>query len=320
MSVTVLSTTDTHEAANATIGALASGEVVKPKPASGASQDEIKDAKDSGAEAKEVVDKSPPAKVDEGIDDDELDDEPKLDADGKPRKKGGFKKRIDKLNAKISLKDQEIEHWRKEALKAKGESVAEKKVETAPKASDVGKPKAENFNSHEEYIEAVTDWKLDQREKVKESKDKEVQVKTEFQKKIDTHRESVKAFAKEHADFDELIEDINDVPMSITVQQVILESDHGPELMYELAKNREEYERICKLPAIAAARELGKFESKFIKEKESNAVETKTTKAPAPLKTVGSKAGGSIKNLSDPNLSQREYEEIRAQQMKARGQ
>lgn len=102
------------------------------------------------------------------------------------------------------------------------------------------------------------------------------------------------------------MEDVDDIPMSLTVQEVILASDNGPELMYELAKNPEEYARICKLPAVQAARELGKFEAR-ISSSQDTKKETKQltkTKAPPPIKPVGSKASSVTKSPDDMDFQE----------------
>jgi hypothetical protein len=301
--VVINSTTDTPEAVTAAIGDLAKGKVIDQEPKDSESKSE-KESSEKGTEEKEV---KADAKEHEA-DSDHEDDEPSKEGDDKPKKKGGFKKKIEKLSGRLSAKEQEVEYWKNEALRQQKSGAAEKKVEQKAPASTEGKPKAESFDRHEDFVEALSDWKLDQKLKERDAKQSEAQVKTEHQKKVESHVERVKAFEKEHDDFKELIDDIDDIPMSFTVQEVILESENGPELMYELAKNRKEYEKICKLPAIAAARELGKFEARIAKD-ETKTVEKKTTKAPPPLKTVGSKSAGSTK--SPDEMSYREFKKWR---------
>jgi hypothetical protein len=82
--------------------------------------------------------------------------------------------------------------------------------------------------------------------------------------------------------------------------------------MYELAKNRKEYERINSLNALAMAREIGKIEAKLSRSKTTEAQEEikKITKAPAPLKPVGSKSSG-ISNKSPDEMDFHEYKKWR---------
>lgn len=256
--------------------------------------------------------------------DEEKDEESKddVEAKGESKPKKGFEKRIKKLVGKLSAKDQEIEYLKKElfnkAQVKENSSQDSQKVETKVE----GKPNPDNFDSHADYVEALTDWKLEQRETQRELKQRETQVRTEFQKQVESHNTRVKEFQKSHSDFMDVIESVDDIPMSHGLQDVIVQSDMGPALMYELCNNRAEYERINALGIVAAAREIGKIEARLSKSEEStNKKETKsTTKAPPPISPVGNKNSGTVrKSISDPNLSQREYETLRAEQMKARG-
>lgn len=316
MSITVVSNTESQEAASATIGDLARDSVVEKKSAP--SKESEKPTEESEP-SESAIDSEAEEAASEG-DENEADSEEESEGkDEKPKRKSGFKRRIDKLNTRISEKDRELEYWKAEALKGNKPKQDVENEKSAPKKETEGRPKPDDFESHDDYIDALTDWKIEARDRDRETKQKETQIRTEYQKQVDSHVERVKAFAKEHKDFSDLMDDVDHIPMSVTVQEVILGSENGPELMYELAKNPEEYERICRLPAIAAARELGKFEAGIKRDLESKTEtrEVKTTKAPKPLSPVGSKSGSATtKSIHDPNLSQREYEELRAKQAK----
>jgi len=300
MPIQIQSTSDSAEQVTQAMGDLA-----KPiEPVETSASPEKVDETVEASETPEVENESDDS-------DTEVTDEPK----DKGKKKGGFKRRIDKLNGKLSAVEQERDFLRAQVLK--NQSPETPKPETTVVAE--GKPKADDFETHDLYVEALTDWKLEQKLSARDAKQRESQVKTQVQKSIETHMGRVEEFKKSHADFGELMEDVDDIPISITVQQVILESDNGPELMYELAKNKDEYKRICALPAIAAARELGKFEAKYLKSDSSEKIEPKTTKAPTPIKPVKSNATGSgKKSIDDPNLSQREFEKLREEQLAKR--
>lgn len=229
----------------------------------------------------------------------------------KPKKKSGSQR----LKHRLQLEQQEKEYWKEQALKAG------KPKEEAPKEQKAeGKPKAEQFDTHEDYVEALTEWKLDQREKEREAKAKESQTKTEHQKQVERFQKGVSEFKAKHADFDEVMDDVDDIPMSLAMQSVFLESENGPELAYELAKNREEYERISKLGPLAAAKEIGKLEAKLAKEAQvqSEEKEIKTTKAPKPIEPVGKAAGTVRRSIFDKDLSFSDYERLRREQMRKR--
>jgi hypothetical protein len=235
--------------------------------------------------------------------------------DGKPKKKGGFQRRIERLNKQKSEALRELEYWKAEALKSQKPQEDQPKQEAKKEAVSDGKPTAENFETHEAYVEALADWKYDQRKKADEIREKQVQVKTEFQKTVESFQSKVKEFQKTQKDFEEVLSDVDDIRMSIGVQEVLLSSDLGPQVMYELAKDRELYERINALNPLAAARELGRIEARISEKTESSNETKKQTKAPTPIKPVGGMNAGSLKkSIFDPNISQSEYERLRREQ------
>jgi hypothetical protein len=260
---------------------------------------------------------------DESEDDaDEESEESKDDAKDKPKKKGGFQRRIDKLNARHAQAQAELDYWKQLALKEKasGEPKVEKPPVNTAKAPQEGKPDPEAFESHAEYVEALTDWKLEQRDKARSEQDNRAKLQTEQQRVITEHTERVKSFAGRTEDFQDVLEAVDDVHVSAAVQEMIVTSENGPELMYELAKNRAEFERINALSPLAAARELGRIESRLSKPSEEKKAEPKKlTKAPRPPTPVGSSRDSVEKSIYDPALSQREYEAIRAKQLQRQG-
>lgn len=235
----------------------------------------------------------------------------------KPKKQGGFQRRINKLNAKLSAKEQEADYWRQEAQKAKGQSVPNQKKANQYDESTSAKPKSDDFESHEEYIDALTDWKMEAKISDYENKKRVELARNEVQTKVKTHAERVKAFVSKHDDFHDLMEEVDDVRVSGAVQEIILDSENGPALMYELAKNRDEFERICSMTPLKAAKALGQFEAKLMssisKEKKETIQTSKAPKPPTPIRSQSKKA--TAKSIYDSELSQAEYEALRKRQL-----
>lgn len=274
---------------------------------------------DESTEASETTEELEESSQDESEGQDEDDSDSDESTNQKPKRKSGFQRKIDKLTKRNAEKERELEYWRAEALKSKQQKPeteqAQEQVET-PKLShqDDGRPNADEFDTYEAYIDALTDWKLEQKERAKEIQAKETQVKNEYQAKVDAHSKRLNEFVQKHDDFQEVIENVDDINMSLAVQQAILESDDGPHLMYELAKQRDEYARICQLPPFAAARELGKFEAQIkASSTQKQVTEIKKPKAPPPISPVGSKVSMS-KSLSDMDYD--EYRRVRLEQMR----
>lgn len=316
MAIIVTSTTDPKAASDASKSVLAE-KVVSEEKKSASSEEKsiVEDETVEASDASEDTVDEDKSEAEESQDESESDGE-ETKEDERPKKKNGFKKRIDKLTQRISAKDQELEYWKAEALKGKSPEKPEPVVEKKPALE--GKPKADDFETHEDFVEALTDWKLETKEKERESKAKETQLKTDYQSQSNEFKKKCREFSEANDGFRDAVEDVDDILMSPGLQEIVLSSDSGPALLYELAKNRDEYERINALGPLSAAREIGKIEARLVKKNEKPN-EKKTTNAPAPIAPVGSKGGKIKKSIDDPNLSQAEYEKLRREQMKASG-
>lgn len=171
--------------------------------------------------------------------------------------------------------------------------------ETAPSVATPTKPKPqiEQFESYEDYIEAIADWKADERD-----------AKREQQAAVKQHAETMQmrvAKAKEEfADFEEVVtEAAKTLPISQAMTDYIMQSENGPKVAYKLAKDPAEVARIRALSPIAAIRELSKIEDSLTA---PAAPATKTLAAakplPKPPAAIGGGASPTAIDLSDPKL------------------
>ncbi len=233
----------------------------------------------------------------------------------KPKKKGGFQKRIDKLNGRLSAVEQEREYWRQEALRSKAQT-QETKVEAKPDLSK--KPNKETFATADEYTEALIDWKADQKIAQREQKQREDSIKSEFQTKASKHAERVKTLSATKDDWDDVQETFKNFGVSAAVEQLILDSeDLSAGVVYELGKDPELLQKICKMPYGQAARAIGRIEAKLEKTStplKKNEKQTKSLKPVTPVRTKGASVTKGFK----PDMSQSEYNAMREEQLKAR--
>ena len=318
MSIQVESSTDTQEEVLAAQGGL-QVDAVEETSADDSVEDNQEQteevAESAQSEQDETNDTEDSDSSEEGEDEESEEDE----ATKKPKPKRGFKRRIDKLNSKLSAAEEEREYWRQQALaKQSQEPEKESKIQQSDQSDQ--RPDADNFETHEEYFEALSDWKVEQKLIARDRQSEETRLRAERDKEVNTFRDRVKDFSETVEDFDEVIQDVDDIPMSISVQESILGSDNGPELMYQLAKEPEEYKRICSLSPVNAARAIGRFEAKFQKSEPSKEKPKLTTSnAPTPPKTLGSRSSGkSKKTIYDNDISQREFEKQRMEQLKTK--
>lgn len=287
-----------------------------------AKADEQKKTVASDATETEETEKEKPENEGAGDESEKSDTAANLeDSETKPgKKKSGFQKRIDKLNSAKAEAQREAEYWKNLALEAKGKTETKTEAKAEPKhATTDGKPKPESFDTHAEYVEALTDWKTEQKLNQREEKAEKARAEAEWSKKVQTYLTKKSEFADKTPDFDEALAEVEDITVSPAVSQLIIDSEHGPELAYALAKDRETYARICKLPPLAAAREMGKLEAKIVS-RASEAKETKkVTSAPQPLSPVGTGKGSARKSINDPDLSFADYVRMRRDQIRHKG-
>lgn len=259
----------------------------------------------------------------ETVETDESEDESENDSDesvkDKPKKKGGFQKRIDKLNAQKAAALQEAEYWKSLASK---KDAGETKQDKAESLKADGEPSPDDFETHSEYVKALTKWEIKQEKLASEEETKKSSLAKEFEEKRKSHFEREKSFSEKTEDYKEVIVELmeSNPKVSVTFENLLIESDHGPEILYLLAKDPEEFERINSLSPLAIAREFGKLEAKISSKPSPEKQEIKKiTKAPKPIEPVGNASTGSIKkSIDDPDLPFSDYERMRREQMKRR--
>lgn len=222
--------------------------------------------------------------------------------EGEHKPKGGFQKRIDRLTKQTTQLEQEKEYWRNEALRTKPA------IETKTPPQVEGKPSENDFQTHAEFLEALTDWKVDQKLKVSKSEETVKAVKEQQTKALQEFETKQKDFIAKTPDWDEVMAEAADINANDAVIAEIIQS--GPELKYFLCKNPDEVERLNKLGPLALAREVGRIESRFTTSPEKPPV--KTTSAPAPPNPTGKSTATSSKDPGD--MTPTEYKAWRAKQ------
>lgn len=202
------------------------------------------------------------------------------DPSAQPKKKG-VGKRIDELVRQREDERREKEYWRTLALQKQGISPEQDKKEVIQ-----GKPDVSKFDSYDAYLDALADWKVDQRlAKERENTEKQTTQRQQLERleslksKFDERAEK---FREKHDDFDIVAFD-ESLPVSTAMTEAILDSDLGPEIMYHLGNNPKESARIFKLSPYAAAREIGKLELQL------KTTPKRPSNAPDPINPVGSK-------------------------------
>ena len=217
-----------------------------------------------------------------------------------PSKKGRVSKRIKQEISKRKTAVEEAANWRQEALRL---AQTPKPVEApvTPIQTGLPKPKWEDFDSTEQFTEALTEWKVETKLAERESKDR--QAKTDKQKQ-EWNRKGL----EKYPDFMEKVVNNQGIKVTTEMAQAIIANEAGHDIAYHLAINPTESFRIAGLLPVEQAVEIRKLASKM----KTKPPKTET-EAPAPTKPVGSretpaKSADIEKRIKDGTVSYRDYE------------
>jgi hypothetical protein len=166
-----------------------------------------------------------------------------------------------------------------QALRAEFEA-----LKAPPKEVPQGKPTLDQYETYDEFTEALTDWKIEQREVAREQKAKEESSKQQRSEIQKSFADKADKFRAETPDYDDVISEIADVELSEATAVSVIESDLAAQLTYYFGKNPDELERINNLSPFATAREIGKLEAKLTSEPKK---QPKQSDAPEPIKPLG---------------------------------
>lgn len=227
-----------------------------------------------------------------------------------PPKKAGIQKRIDELTRERYEAQRQAEYWRQLAEQTR----AAPQAEPAKPA-----PRIEDFQDVNQFMDARDAWVREQ------TKSEVIRDLTEAQRRQNFEaqqhqrniaiQQTVERFnAQEHdartryADYDAavtspLMQQVKQVRPDVI--QAVIDSPHGPDVAYFLAKNPAKVQQIASLSQVAAAREIGRIEQMFMGQK------SQVTNAPEPPRIVG----GEAKVSRDPaSMSMRDYRAWRSKQ------
>ncbi len=180
------------------------------------------------------------------------------------------------------------------------------------------KPNQEDFDTYDEYQEAMVRWnvkeEVSQSLKKREAKQRERiardQAQHDQKKVVDEHKARIDVFKKAHADFDAVIDKGKNLPLTRPMQDAVVNSESGPALMYHLCQHPEECDRIAAMHPMMAVKEMGKLEARIEAASTGPASSADSlTQAPRPIKPVGGGATASTMPLDQ--MSYRDYKRIR---------
>jgi hypothetical protein len=225
--------------------------------------------------------------------------------DDKGRFKGGVQDRIDELTRARREAEREAEYWR---VRATGEAPGAAKPATPAQPQQPVAPTRDKFATDAEYIDALADFKVDQK---LAQRDQQAKVQTEATAKAQSWDQKLAAARTEIPDFDNVM-DNSTAQVAGHVAELIMEHDDGAKVAHFFASNPDALEAVNAMSPAKAAFEIGKVAAKFAAADAAKAagssepaVEVKVSKAPPPAgRQVGASAA-TAPSLED--LSMDEY-------------
>lgn len=194
--------------------------------------------------------------------------------------------------------------------------IADFQQKSRPAVVEVKEPQQSDFATVQEYVDALVNFKADQRI-AKDKQEAEQQRTADEAERIKTaFANRITEFMKATPDF-EAVTSRADVDLPAHVTQYILESDFGPQLGYQLSKDSAELNRILKLSPIRAIAELGKLEASLAKPVQKTEAKQEISKAPAPITPIDGKSAPVNPDLNR-NMSFADYKALKQQQESAK--
>ena len=180
-----------------------------------------------------------------------------------------------------------------------------------PAAAAADDPRPEQFQSTEEFADALATRKAERMLAERE-------YQREQQEVLGVYHEREEDARTKYEDFDQVAYNPR-LQITTVMAQTIQASDAGPDIAYYLGTNPKEATRISKLAPLVQAKEIGRLEAKIA----STPVEPKkTSSAPAPIAPVTPRGGNAtVYDTTDPrsikSMSTSEWIEAdRARQVK----
>lgn len=169
-----------------------------------------------------------------------------------------------------------------------------------PPAQPKGKPQAKDFSDVDSYMDALTDWKLEQREAKQAKEWQERQPQEQAQEREREFAQSIasklSAGPEKHDDFEDVVY-ADGMEWTPAMIGYIHDAADPVELAYQLGLRRDELRRISRLPPAMQPVEVFKFEQKLREP-------PKPTAAPAPIVPGTVANSGARKDWSDMNTEE----------------
>jgi hypothetical protein len=245
---------DPGAAAQATkiIAELAAEEDAKSKAVAKSEEDDATDEDDD-----ETTDEGDDTTDEEGDGEgtDETADEGDEPKKKKPSRKDRYARQIERLQRENAT------------LRSRQVPAGLSQAELSKRVGEIVGPAPREIDYAGDYLafeRAQIAFEVDTRQATREVKREAAQTKDQYvqsmRQKVDDHEERVEAYRKTVPDYDKVMAGASNIKVSPVVEELILDSQRSAALVYYFAKNPERLERMNRMTAIEAAREIGRIE------------------------------------------------------------
>jgi DNA repair exonuclease SbcCD ATPase subunit len=221
----------------------------------------------------------------------------------------GIQRKIDK-EVKRRKEEQEKHRATTDELSRLRNEVAELKKNSASAAKPIAKadiePKIEDFPSHDDWLVARTEWRIQQNNLAKEAKKAEEAEQERIREIYDSHNSRLADAKNRYEDFEEVItntttpwKDKNpgDKKSFRAFEMAIFKSENGPDVLYHLATHPDEFAKFEGKDEIDTNFLVRDISRSLLPSETPKAVEKPKSKLNPPIKPVG--GGGTSISAQD---------------------
>ncbi|CAB4161398.1 hypothetical protein UFOVP766_48 [uncultured Caudovirales phage] len=242
------------------------------------------------APAAEAADAEPNAEADQSGQDGEGNEATALDDQKEKKPNPKLERRFSEITKQREAAREEArkEREQRESLEARLKELESRVSPPAQADTDeLGQePKPEQFSDMYEYAKALAEYTADKKLMERDKQEVARKAAAEQEVKFKAWADRVNAAKTDLPDFDDMVQS-SDVRVSDPVRDAIIESEHGPKILYYLAENSEFAKKLADMSVVSAVREIGKIEARYVRDTKESAPEVKTaavkSRAPAPI-------------------------------------
>jgi hypothetical protein len=242
------------------------------------------------APATEAADAEPNAEADQSGQDGEGNEATALDDQKEKKPNPKLERRFSEITKQREAAREEArkEREQRESLEARLKELESRVSPPAQADTDeLGQePKPEQFSDMYEYAKALAEYTADKKLMERDKQEVARKAAAEQEVKFKAWADRVNAAKTDLPDFDDMVQS-SDVRVSDPVRDAIIESEHGPKILYYLAENSEFAKKLADMSVVSAVREIGKIEARYVRDTKESAPEVKTaavkSRAPAPI-------------------------------------